>query len=55
MPKGAPTLIYEQAAAEGGELAPLLAEAGTQTAAEAAGAEAAGGGILEGLAAAAAR
>ena len=36
----------EQAAAEGGELAPLLAEAGTQTAA----AEAAGGGILEGLA-----
>ena len=38
----------EQAAAEGGELAPLLAEAGTQTAAEAA----AGGGILEGLAAA---
>ena len=42
----------EQAAAEGGELAPLLAEAGTQTAAEAAAAEAAGGGILEGLAAA---
>ena len=42
----------EQAAAEGGELAPLLAEAGTQTAAEAAAAEAAGSGILEGLAAA---
>ena len=42
----------EQAAAEGGELAPLLVEAGTQTAAEAAAAEAAGGGILEGLAAA---
>ena len=42
----------EQAAAEGGELVPLLAEAGTQTAAEAAAAEAVGGGILEGLAAA---
>ena len=42
----------EQAAAKGGELAPLLAEAGTQTAAEAAAAEAAGGGILEGLTAA---
>ena len=41
----------EQAAAEGGELAPLLAEAGTQTVAEAAAAEAPGG-ILEGLAAA---
>ena len=43
--------VAEQAAAEGGELVPLFAEAGTQTA-EAAAAEAAGGGILEGLAAA---
>ena len=45
------TFAVEQAAAEGGELVPLLAEAGAQTA-EAAAAEAAGGGILGGLAAA---
>ena len=45
------TFAAEQAAAEGGELVPLLAETGTQTA-EAVAAEAAGGGILGGLAAA---
>ena len=44
-PRHIETFAVEQAAAKGGELVPLLAEAGAQSV-EAAAAEAAGGGIL---------